>query len=213
MLVDKGVILRTKGRKPVFDNEFQADPKIELDTSIPIVLMVNGDSASASEIMAGCLQDLCRAQIAGSRSYGKGTVQQVFELERDTSALKFTTARFLSPNGKNIHRSEEMTESDEWGIKPEQNLNVPMSDLQEIYLMRRWFSRGDPRSLLRGERPPEPPFAADPQLDAAVQYLRKKIESTDSGEKTESHTSSESSSASSEVDSSTLNQKLDEATR
>jgi carboxyl-terminal processing protease len=180
LLVDQGVIVRTKGRQAIFDNVFSADADVEIDKSIPMVVMVNGESASASEIMAGCLQDLCRARIAGTRSFGKGTVQQVFELESDRSALKFTTARFLRPSGKNIHRTEEMKENDEWGISPEPELNVPMTELEQIYLNRRWFLRSDPRTLLRGERPPEPAFAADPQLESAVGYLWKEIGPADS---------------------------------
>lgn len=175
MLVDKGIILKTKGRQAVFDNEFSADADVEIDRSLPMVVMVNGDSASASEIMAGCLQDLCRARIAGTRSYGKGTVQQVFELESDTSALKFTTARFLRPSGKNIHRTEEMKAEDQWGISPEPELNLPITELEQVYLNRRWQLRGDPRAVRRGEQPPEPPFAADPQLEAAVRYLWDEI--------------------------------------
>ena len=175
MLVDSGVILRTKGRREFFDNEFVAEPSVEIDKKIPMVVLVNGDSASAAEIMAGALQDLCRAKIAGTRSYGKGTVQQVFELESDTSALKFTTARFLRPNGKNIHRTESMKEEDEWGITPDPELNVPVTDLEQGYLARRWQLRGDPRAVVRGQQPPEPPFAGDLQLAAAVKYLWEEI--------------------------------------
>lgn len=175
MLVDQGVILRTKGRQEIFDNEFAADRDVEIPKNLPIVVLVNGDSASASEIMAGCLQDLCRARIAGTRSYGKGTVQQVFELESDTSALKFTTARFLRPSGKNIHRTETMKENDDWGVSPESDLTVPMTDLEQNYLQRRWFLRSDPRMIVRGDQPPEPAFAADPQLAAAVNYLWQEI--------------------------------------
>ncbi|MFO0943468.1 MAG: S41 family peptidase [Pirellulales bacterium] len=175
MLVDHGTILRTKGRRAIFDNEYPAEPSIEIDKKIPMIVMVNGDSASASEIMAGCLQDLCRARIAGTRSYGKGTVQQVFELEDDTSALKFTTARFLRPSGKNIHRTDSMKEADEWGITPEPSLTLPMSELEEVFLNRRWNLRGDLRLVLRGERPPEPDFAGDPQLALVVQSLWSEI--------------------------------------
>lgn len=175
MLLDRGVIVRTKGRQSIFDNEFSADSETELDLSIPMVILINGDSASAAEIMAGCLQDSCRATIVGERSFGKGTVQQVFELESDTSALKFTTARFLRPSGKNIHREPSMHSEDQWGIQPDPNMEVPMTDLQQIYLNRRWNLRGDPRTALRGEGPPEPAFAADLQLEAAVKYLWKKI--------------------------------------
>lgn len=179
MLVDHGTILRTKGRKTQFDTEYPADHNLEMDQKIPMIILVNGDSASASEIMAGCLQDLCRARIAGTRSYGKGTVQQVFELESDTSAMKFTTARFLRPSGKNIHRTESMKEEDTWGITPEESLTVPMTELEQIYLHRRWNMRSDLRMVVRGERPPEPDFAGDPQLAVAVRELWKEV-----GEKT-----------------------------
>lgn len=175
MLVDEGVLLRTKGRRDIFDNSFVADSAMELPKNIPIVVLVNGESASASEIMAGCLQDLCRASIAGSRSYGKGTVQQIFELESDTTALKFTTARFLRPSGKNIHRTDKMNDNDEWGITPTPGLAVPMTELEEAYLRRRWFMRGDPRAILQTERPPVPEFAGDQQLAATVRFLQQSL--------------------------------------
>ncbi|HAC90667.1 MAG TPA: hypothetical protein DCF63_08535, partial [Planctomycetaceae bacterium] len=121
------------------------------------------------------LQDLGRAKIAGSRSYGKGTVQQVFEIESDRTALKFTTARFLRPSFKNIHRTEKMTDQDEWGIHPEPELALELDDVQQIYLNRRWYLRGDPRLMARPARAPEPEFAADPQLKMAVEYLQAKF--------------------------------------
>jgi carboxyl-terminal processing protease len=125
--------------------------------------------------MAGCLQDLGRAKIAGSRSYGKGTVQQVFEIESDRTALKFTTARFLRPSFKNIHRTEKMTDQDEWGIHPAPELALQLDDVQQIYLNRRWYLRGDPRLMARIDRAPEPEFAADPQLKMAVEYLQARF--------------------------------------
>ena len=176
MLVDSGVIVSTKGRKEIFGTEFKAQNKVALDTDIPMVVMVNDQSASASEIMAGCLQDLGRAKIAGTRSYGKGTVQQVFELENDRTALKFTTARFYRPSGKNIHRTEEMTAKDQWGISPDQGLKLEISRSQELYLNRRWRSRGDPRDTTATERPPKPKYAADPQLEIVINYLRGQLD-------------------------------------
>jgi carboxyl-terminal processing protease len=173
MLIDDGVIVRTIGRKSAFDSTLSANPGVDFDASRPIVILINGDSASASEIMAGCLQDLGRAKIAGSRSYGKGTVQQVFEMGGNQSALKFTTARFHRPSFKNINRSSEMTEQDEWGIQPDEGLELVLTDLQQIYLNRRWQSRGDLRVMGRVERAPEPPFAADPQLQLAVEFLQR----------------------------------------
>lgn len=176
MLVDQGTIVSTKGRREIFKEEFLAKAGTLLDTGIPMVVMVNGDSASASEIMAGCLQDLGRAKIAGSRSYGKGTVQQVFPLVDEKSALKFTTARFYRPSGKNIHRTEEMTEDSEWGITPDPELALEVSDLQRLYLARRFRSRGDPRLMTSDEQAPAPECAGDPQLKVVLDYLRDVLE-------------------------------------
>ncbi len=67
MLVDDGTIVSTKGRRDIFASELRATPELSLDENIPMVILINGQSASASEIMAGCLQDLGRARIAGSR--------------------------------------------------------------------------------------------------------------------------------------------------
>jgi carboxyl-terminal processing protease len=176
LLLDQGVIVSTKGRNEAYGTEFKADSKVIVEPSIPIVILVNDQSASASEIMAGCLQDLGRAKVAGERSYGKGTVQQVFSLENDQTALKFTTARFYRPSGKNIHRTEDMVEADQWGVSPEEQLTLELSDLQELYLNRRWRTRGDPRIMTSADRPPAPAFAGDPQLKLAVEYLQRELE-------------------------------------
>lgn len=175
MLVEEGVIVSTRGRRDIFGSEMRASSNVALPADLPIVLMVNHQSASASEIMAGCLQDLGRAKIAGSRSYGKGTVQQVFELENDQTALKFTTARFYRPSGKNIHRTEEMTEEDQWGISPDPDLELNVSELQNLYLNRRWRKNGDPRVTASSEQPPEPICAGDSQLKLVLEYLQQQL--------------------------------------
>lgn len=176
MLVDEGVIVSTRGRDGILDIELTSRPGVELDPAIPIVVLVNDQSASASEIMAGCLQDLGRAKIGGGRSYGKGTVQQVFPLDNDQTALKFTTARFYRPSGKNIHRLEKMTEEEDWGITPDPELAVPTTELQDLYLNRRWHRRGDPRLTAAEERLPNPEFAGDPQLRQAAMYLQQVLD-------------------------------------
>ena len=86
-------------------------------------MIVNHYSASASEIVAACLQDHHRAVIVGERSWGKGSVQNVIELEKGTSALKLTTASYHRPSGKNIHRFPGTTES-EWGVMPDPGYEV-----------------------------------------------------------------------------------------
>lgn len=176
MLIEEGRIVSTRGRSKAFGMQFQATAKLELDRSIPIIVLVNDQSASASEIMAGCLQDLGRAKVAGGRSYGKGTVQQVFPLENDQTALKFTTARFYRPSGKSIHREEDMKEEDEWGVSPDAELELPNNELQYLYLNRRWQRQGDPRITAAEERAPRPPFAGDPQLRVAAEYLQRELE-------------------------------------
>lgn len=172
MLVDHGTIVSTRGRHGVIQTEFKANAEVSIDLSVPLVVLVNDQSASASEIMAGCLQDLGRAKIAGSRTYGKGTVQQVFPLEGENTALKFTTARFYRPSGLNIHRTEDMKPSDTWGVSPDPSLELKANDVQELYLNLRWRHRGDPRLMTAPERPPTPAFAGDPQLQMVVKYLQ-----------------------------------------
>jgi hypothetical protein len=86
--------------------------------TVPMVILINKFSASASEIVAAALQDHGRAVVVGERSYGKGSVQNIILMEKDTSALKLTTASYWRPSGKNIHRFPDSKETDEWGVRP-----------------------------------------------------------------------------------------------
>ncbi len=175
LLIDEGIIVSTKGRVATAGNEWKADSQVLLPKDIPMIVLVNDQSASASEIMAGCLQDAGRALIGGQRSYGKGTVQQVFELEPNRTALKFTTARFYRPSGKNIHRTEEMKPTDQWGVTPDEGLNLELSDIEQLRLNLRWRSRNDPRDVEDALAPPVPTYAGDEPLRQAVLKLRELI--------------------------------------
>ncbi len=172
MLLDRGVIVSTRGRNQQFGSERTANHDVLLPLGIPMVVIVNGDSASASEIMAACLKDSGRAMLAGQRSYGKGTVQQVFDLQDNQTAIKVTTAKFYRPNGKNIHRSDNSTENDDWGVTPDAELMQPITPLEEMYLYKRWNSRGDPRLTNAVESPPAPCCEGDPQLMKVLKYLQ-----------------------------------------
>ncbi len=100
LFMDGGNVVYTEGRLPNSDVEFDAQPK-DATSGIPIVVLINSGSASASEIVAGALQDHGRAVIMGTRSFGKGSVQTVLPIS-DSRAVKLTTALYFTPNGRSI---------------------------------------------------------------------------------------------------------------
>ncbi|MEQ5835379.1 S41 family peptidase [Marinobacter sp. NFXS9] len=99
-VLDEGLIVYTDGRIQSSKLRFSAQPGDETDGA-PIVVLINGGSASASEILAGALQDHHRAVIMGTESFGKGSVQTVIPLD-ETHAIKLTTARYYTPSGRSI---------------------------------------------------------------------------------------------------------------
>lgn len=96
----KGLIVYTKGRIPNSEMRFSADP-LDASEGVPLVILINGGSASASEIVAGALQDHKRGIVMGTESFGKGSVQTVLPLTNER-ALKLTTALYFTPNGRSI---------------------------------------------------------------------------------------------------------------
>jgi len=101
--LDSGVIVSTKGRESSHNITATAH-KNKKDSEYPIIVLVNGGSASAAEIVAGALQDNKKAIILGSRTFGKGSVQSILPLS-DGSGLRLTTARYYTPSGKSIQSS------------------------------------------------------------------------------------------------------------
>ena len=98
--LDGGLVVYTKGRHPDSMSTYNAEPG-DLLPGVPVVVLVNGGSASASEIIAGALQDRGRAVIMGTQSFGKGSVQTVLPVS-ETKALKLTTSLYYTPNGRSI---------------------------------------------------------------------------------------------------------------
>src|SRR5262245_25812422 len=150
----EGAIVSTRGRRQQ-ERVYTAKATgtlFEPPDQHPIAVLVDRTSASASEIVAAALQDHNRAVIVGERSYGKGSVQNIFAMEDQTTALKLTTQSYWRPNGKNIHRFPDSKESDDWGVRPSPGLEVPMDDEERLAYMH-W--RSD-RDVVRGRSSPAP---------------------------------------------------------
>src|SRR6266404_3208927 len=152
------LVVTTEGRNPAQNSVRRAMGRGDEIKNMPVVVLVNLGSASASEIVAGCLQDLKRAIVLGDKTFGKGSVQSIVPLA-DGSALRLTTAKYYTPSHKVIH---------EEGITPD--IYVPLSpeEDRDIQLRR---TPGGVESLDEKQRD-QVLESRDPQLDRALDLLK-----------------------------------------
>ncbi|WP_373652875.1 S41 family peptidase [Schlesneria sp. DSM 10557] len=165
--ISNGVIVSTKGRNT--EEQFVQAKKAGTFSGFPMAVLVNRYSASASEIVSACLQDYKRAVIVGERTWGKGSVQNVVELEGGKSALKLTTASYHRPSGKNIHRFPKATEKDEWGVVPDPGYEIKMTfeEMRDLDTSRR------DREVIRPDGTVSKSEFVDRQLNSAIEAVRK----------------------------------------
>ena len=134
LFLTQGRIVSTRGRQqPERSYDARASGTLfEPPDRHPIAVLIDRASASASEIVAAALQDHNRAVIVGERSYGKGSVQNIFSMEDYTTALKLTTQSYWRPSGKNIHRFPDSRDADDWGVRPTPGFEVTLSDDERL---------------------------------------------------------------------------------
>ncbi|MBO7238300.1 MAG: S41 family peptidase [Elusimicrobiaceae bacterium] len=161
------MIVYTQGRKPEFYQEYKTDAKADYP-DIPMVVLINQGSASASEIVSGALQDNDRAVIVGQRSFGKASVQQVMPLGGG-AGLKLTIAYYYTPKGRLIYRNyRDKNKEHEGGIFPDVEVKVDAKEEVKV------FTQYSNIVYTPGKEMPETKFTEkDPVLDKAVEILKE----------------------------------------
>lgn len=180
MFIDDGTIVTIKYRPGTIPNTSKPGHSAGSYTRFPMVCLINGESASASEILSACLQDHNRAVIMGERSYGKGSVQTIDPYDKTGGEFKVTIATFWRPNGKNLNKSSTKgTPDEDWGVRPEGQYELKLdpqehSDLHER-LVNDWtvIARKDAKAKEKDKETAKP--FKDRQLDMAIEYLRSQI--------------------------------------
>ncbi len=182
MFVSDGKVVTVKSRikaPDVYKTDYyrqrhKLDPAL---TDLPVAVLINGESASASEIVSACLQDHDRAVVVGERSYGKGSVQTLRDFPATEGLMKMTFARYFPPSDRNIDRfSTPGKPEDEWGVKPSSGYEVKNSREEKTDLFDVIHDREIiPRKDKLGEKKKEKEGFKDAQLEKAMEYLKEQM--------------------------------------
>jgi carboxyl-terminal processing protease len=100
--------------------------------TLPMVVLINGDTASASEILAAALQDHRRAIVVGTRSFGKGVIQGILTLPFQSGILQLTEAEYRRPNGAGLHRKNDADDADDWGVVPDRIIELAEAERSAV---------------------------------------------------------------------------------
>lgn len=179
MFITEGVIVSAKGKNTV-EEVWRAGPETAVPKDLPIAILLNSYSASASEVFSACLQDHRRAVVVGERSFGKGVIQSVLPFEGGNSNLKLTTAGYYSPNGRNIHRDKDAGEDDEWGVTPEDENLVQVSVEEDQAIMADRSRRSALRTHNDLPTTKNPASYRDVQLERALAVVGKALKVSES---------------------------------
>ena len=174
LLIDDGVIVTVRPRDNSQAQVYRGKHAGSL-LNFPVVVLVNGGSASASEIVSACIQDQERGIVMGERSYGKGSVQNVhpMNLGDGISQLKLTIASYWRPNGKNINRFPTSKEEEEWGVSPLPEHMIPLTPTEMRDLREHMRDHENiPRRDLQTKKEKE---YTDKQLGVALEHIRKQV--------------------------------------
>jgi carboxyl-terminal processing protease len=169
LYIDDGLIVSIRPRVGR-ENRYMGKHRNSL-LDFPMVCMVNGYSASGSEIVSAALQDHNRAVIVGERSYGKGSVQNIQNF--DGGEIKLTTASFWRPNGRNLNKSSTAgKDEDTWGVTPDKVIKLSRKEREDLAEYQH-----NTEIIQRKDRPSKSakPEFKDRQLETALEYLRDQI--------------------------------------
>lgn len=179
--LDGGTIVSVRGRWRA-EEVYKASRENTLP-DFPVVVLVNDQTASGAEIVAGALRDHERAVVIGKRTYGKGSVQEVIELGSGNSAIKLTTAYYYLPNGELIHRTPAARQSGKWGVEPNITVELTNDETQQVIESRLAADRVyKPATRPAGATGPAKPVI-DRQLAKALEVLREKMDKPDTAPK------------------------------
>lgn len=179
LFISAGAIVSTTGRNAPERIWEAHEPGTFND--FPMTILINRFSASASEIVAACLQDHGRALVIGERSWGKGSVQNIIELEEGRSAIKLTTASYQRPSGKNIHRFKDSSEDDDWGVQPNDGFEISLSR-EEAAKVQEYRKQLDILTVPSEDISQNQTGLIDPQLQKAIATILAKLADSESSE-------------------------------